>query len=442
MPSGVRRLRGLLSWTFVLSLVACSEQATPDPVPADAIRIGAVLPFSGPLASTGIHLERALMLAVEDVNRAGGVDGRPLHLVVKDSNSGSDRGLAEAKKLLEEVSYFVGPEEDHMALDLVGDVKRFDRLHLQPGFTSPTITESGSKGAWLRLVPSAVTMGCALATKAIDDGIASTRTIAARDDYHLELATVFSSAFSNLEGRAFPTVTVASGESSYKKAISQVQRFDADATLMLAYPGTAATIIKEMSRTEDVRWYLSPLLRDDALLANVPEGILEDSVGVSPTFASNAECGADAGLGGMGGDTGAVNCEAGGADRFARHYAERWDVETPLGAAHFYYDAIILLALGLEEAAAAGKHQPRPQELLPYLVELSSGDETVAWDSLDEGLALARDGVDIHYLGAAGEYSFNRRGHNMRALVDTWVIDGEHRFRERESVVCRLSLAD
>lgn len=408
-------------------------------MPADAIRIGAVLPFSGPLASTGIHLERALMLAVEDVNRAGGVDGRMLHLEVRDSNSGSDRGLAAARELLQEVSYFVGPEEDHMALDLVGDVKRLDRLNLQPAFTSPTVTESGTKGAWLRLVPSAVTMGCALATKAIDDGVASTRTIAARDDYHLELATVFSSTFSSLDGRAYPTVTVSSGESSYKKAIAQVNRFDAEATLMLAYPGTAATIIKEMSRTQEVRWYLSPLLRDDALLANVPEGMLENSVGVSPSLASDEECSVGEGEGGLGGESTTVHCEAAAAARFARHYSERWDVE-PLQSAHFYYDSIIMLALALEQADADGLSQPTPQALLPYFIGFSAGVENVAWDSLDEGLQLAHDGERFQYEGAAGEYTFSRRGHNLRAVVDTWVVDGEHRFRERESVVCRLPL--
>lgn len=406
-------------------------------MPAEAIRIGAVLPFSGPFASTGIHLERALMLAVEDVNRAGGVDGRMLHLEVKDSNSGSARGLAAARELLENVSYFVGPEEDHMALGLVGDVKRLDRFHLQPAFTSPTITESGSKGAWLRLVPSAVAMGCALATKAVADGVVSTRTIAARDDYHLELASVFSSTFSSLDGRAYPTVTVSSGESSYKKAISQVNRFDAEATLMLAYPGTAATIIKEMSRTQHVRWYLSPLLRDDALLANVPEGILDESVGVSPSLASDEECGRDEGLGG---ESNHVDCAADAAARFARYYSERWGVAEPLSATHFYYDAIILLALALEQAAADGLSDPKPQALLPYLTDSSGGTERVAWDSLDEGLALARRGERLQYDGAAGEYTFSRRGHNLRAVVDTWVVDGQHRFRERESVVCRLPL--
>jgi len=427
---------------MALTFAACSGPEDEEPVPEDAILIGAVLPFSGPFASTGIHLERALMLAVEDVNRAGGVSGRQLHLEVKDSNSGSDRGLAEARALLERVDYFVGPEEDHLALDLVGDVKRLDRLNLQAAFTSPTVTESGSKGAWLRLTPSAVTMGCAMATKAIDDGITSARTIAARDDYHLELASIFSATFGNLDGRAYPVVTVKSGESSYKKAIAQVSKYDADATLMLAYPGTAATIIKEMSRTQDVRWYLSPLLRDDALLANVPEGVLTDSVGLSPTFASNSECEETAGGGGLGGESGHFDCEPSAADRFDRHYAERWDVDDTLPAAHFYYDAVVLLALALEEANAAGNSDPRPQELLPYLTELSDGIEQVAWDSLDEGLELAKDGVDIHYLGAAGEYSFNRRGHNLRALVDTWVVDGKHRFVDRDSVVCRLPITE
>jgi neutral amino acid transport system substrate-binding protein len=285
-------------------------------------------------------------------------------------------------------------------------------------------------------------MGCALATKAIDDGMTSARTIAARDDYHLELASVFQSTFANLDGRAYPVVTVKSGESSYKKAIAQVSRYDADATLMLAYPGTAATIIKEMSRGQEVRWYLSPLLRDDALLANVPEGVLTDSVGLSPTFASNSECEALGGIGGMGGDSGKFDCEPSAANRFDRHYAERWDVDDTLPAAHFYYDAVILLALALEEAHTAGLSDPSPQTLLPYLTKLSSGTDGVAWDSLDEGLDLAKRGVDIHYLGAAGEYAFNRRGHNMRTLVDTWVIDGEHRFRERESVVCRVALTE
>ena len=437
-----RRMR--LPWLACLvgfALFGCEKEQTVDEEPKELIRIGAALPFSGPRASTGIHLERALMLAVEDVNRAGGVNGKQLSLKVRDSNSGSSRGRDEIIKLfdVDDISYLVGPEEDHLALSMVGEVKRRDVMQLLPSITSPSITDSGTKGAWVRLVPSTLTMGCALATKANADGITTTRTIAERDDYHLELATVFSSAFSSLGGRAHPTVSVASDESSYKRAIAQVNRYTSDATLMLAYPGTAATIIKEMSRGDEVRWYLSPMLRDDALLWNLPEGVVENSVGVSPSLSSNAECDLDQASGGVGGVDPSTHCEADAADRFAKYYEDRWGT-APLLTAHFYYDAVIMLALGLEGAASDGHDDPSPQQLLPYITTHSEDDDRVAWDSLDEGLDLAGDGRPIHYVGAAGEYEFNRRGQNIRTLVDTWVITDGHQFAQRESVICSLAI--
>ncbi len=380
------------------------------------------------------------MLAVDDVNAAGGVDGRMLQLEVRDSNSGSERGFSELERLLVDdgVSYLIGPEEYQMSLDVVGAVKRNDVLHIMPGFTSPTITDSGRKGAWLRLAPSAYLMGCALATKAVQNGVERMRTIAAGDDYHLELASVFSSAFSTFDGRAFPTISVRSDQSSYTRDIARLNRYDADATQVLAYPGTAATIVREMSRSADVVWYFSPLARDEALLLNVPEGVLEDAIGVSPSLTSNVEC--DTGEGVDAEEASVLLCEGDAAERFARYYAEEWGVESTTAAAHYYYDAVIMLALRLEQAAADGLHDPTPQELLPYFIERSEEAERVAWDSLEEGLQHARLGEQLVYLGAAGEYEFNRRGQNTRAIIDTWVVNDKHRFAARESVVCQIDL--
>lgn len=420
---------------------ACEGPTEDDPVPADAIRIGAALPFSGSQASTGIHLERALMLAVRDVNRAGGVMGRPLYLKVRDSNSGSSRGAEQLKKLIEEddVAYLIGPQEHNLALSVVSTVKRNDILHILPSFTSPTISDSGSRGAWVRLAPSAPMMGCALATKAIQDGIKTTRTIAARDDYHLEMAAIFSSSLAKLGGRAYPTVTVASDESSYGRAINQINRYDADVTMMLAYPGTAATIIKEMARSAEVRWYFSPMLRDEALLWNLPSGVLDKAAGVSPSFSSNSDCSFVEGEGGASGDAVAADCKAHASSRFAEYYAENWREQAPLKAAHYYYDAVVMLSLALTRAEAEGKAEPRPQELLPYLVDQATQTEAIAWDSLAEGLELAQKGIGARYFGAAGEYEFNSRGSNVRTIVDTWVVSKQGQFVDRQSVVCGLS---
>lgn len=431
----------LLALVVVSALSGCEEPVTDDPVPENAIRIGAALPFSGAQASTGIHLERALMLAVQDVNDAGGVMGRPLYLKVRDSNSGSDRGAEQLRKLIEEddVDYLIGPQEHNLALSVVSAIKRNDILHLLPSFTSPTISDSGSRGAWVRLAPSAPMMGCALATKAVQDGIKTTRTLAARDDYHLEMAAIFSSSLAKLGGRAFPTVTVASDESSYGRAISQINRYDADVTLMLAYPATGATIIKEMARAAEVRWYFSPMLRDEALLWNLPNGVLDKATGVSPSFSGNSDCTIQTGAGGAGAEAYGADCTAQAAERFAEYYAENWQGQVPLKAAHYYYDAVLMLSLALTRAQAEGNDDPRPQELLPYLVDQAEQSESIAWDSLAEGLELARKGIGSRYFGAAGEYEFNSRGSNVRTIVDTWIVSEQGQFVDRQSVICGLS---
>lgn len=414
-------------------MCACGEGEPDAGIPADAIVVGAALPFSGPRATTGFHIERALTLAVEDVNRAGGIDGRPLRLVVRDTNSGSQRGLDQLLALLYEdhVQYLIGPEEDHLALEIVRDVKGLDVMHLLPGYSAPTITDSGQAGAWVRLTPSPRAMGCALATKAYEDGIRIVRTVTTRDDYHLQFSTIFSSTFGRLGGRAMPTVTVEAGQNSYSSAISQVARYEADATLLLAYPQAAASIVAEMADRGFTRWYLSPMLRDDAFVWNAPEGLIDGSVGASPSLSHGTECTETSSS-----EAATMRCVRNSADAFAQHFAGRWHGGQPLPVAHFYYDTLVLLALSLRAAAEDGLEDPRPQQLLPYVTAFSSADgEPTPWQQLDQALSRAADRTAINYIGAAGEYDFNSRGQNVRALVSSWFIEDEE-IGEGEGVSC------
>src|SRR3954462_4925815 len=89
---------------------ACGPADTED---QDGIPVGVLLPFTGTEAALGRNLEQALLLAVKDVNDAGGVGGQKLRLVTRDSNSGSKRGLDQLLQLLyaDKVHYLIGPEE-------------------------------------------------------------------------------------------------------------------------------------------------------------------------------------------------------------------------------------------------------------------------------------------------------------------------------------------
>lgn len=67
----------------------------------DPIRIGMVMSTSGPAATLGEFQARGVELAVEEINAAGGVDGRLVELVARDDQSDPERAVAETRGLLD-----------------------------------------------------------------------------------------------------------------------------------------------------------------------------------------------------------------------------------------------------------------------------------------------------------------------------------------------------
>ncbi len=75
----------------VLGMVGCSaEEEKPS---SEEIKIGASIELSGATASIGTAYERALKLKVEQINKAGGVEGRKINLVIRDNQTNPDEGL-------------------------------------------------------------------------------------------------------------------------------------------------------------------------------------------------------------------------------------------------------------------------------------------------------------------------------------------------------------
>ena len=69
---------------------------------ADPIKIGSVLSVTGPAAFLGDPELKTLQLYVDDINKKGGVLGRPLQLVHYDDGSDANKANSFAKRLLED----------------------------------------------------------------------------------------------------------------------------------------------------------------------------------------------------------------------------------------------------------------------------------------------------------------------------------------------------
>ena len=67
---------------------------------ADPIKVGLSGPFTGGSSPMGVSMRDAIRLAVEEINRMGGVLGRPLQLVERDDEAKNERGAQVAQELI------------------------------------------------------------------------------------------------------------------------------------------------------------------------------------------------------------------------------------------------------------------------------------------------------------------------------------------------------
>jgi branched-chain amino acid transport system substrate-binding protein len=96
----------------LLVLIFCVVALFTAPVfAADAIKIGAILSVTGPASFLGAPEAKTLEMLVEDINAKGGIIGKKVVLVVKDSGGSPEKAVSFAKQLIEEEKVFaiIGP---------------------------------------------------------------------------------------------------------------------------------------------------------------------------------------------------------------------------------------------------------------------------------------------------------------------------------------------
>jgi branched-chain amino acid transport system substrate-binding protein len=77
----------------------------------EPLKVGALLSVTGPAAFLGAPEARTLEMLVEDLNAKGGVDGRKIQLLLKDTGGDPAKAVSFAKQLMEEEKVFaiIGP---------------------------------------------------------------------------------------------------------------------------------------------------------------------------------------------------------------------------------------------------------------------------------------------------------------------------------------------
>jgi branched-chain amino acid transport system substrate-binding protein len=113
-------------------------------VPAqEPIRIGAINPYSGPVALYGDEVSRGYQLAIDEANAEGGVLGRNVDLLRGDA-SNPQQGIAAVEKLVgDKVDIFVGTYISAVSNAASDAALRYGKLYWDTNALAADLTERG-----------------------------------------------------------------------------------------------------------------------------------------------------------------------------------------------------------------------------------------------------------------------------------------------------------
>jgi branched-chain amino acid transport system substrate-binding protein len=100
----------------------------------EPILIGYLPALTGPSSSTGVGINRGIQLAVQEINAAGGIDGRQIELITRDTQSDPTKAVNGAAELTHgrKVSVVLGPVNSGESLAVVPLLARANTPQIHP----------------------------------------------------------------------------------------------------------------------------------------------------------------------------------------------------------------------------------------------------------------------------------------------------------------------
>jgi branched-chain amino acid transport system substrate-binding protein len=130
---------------FSLLMVACERQPEP-------IKLGMVASLTGRTADIGVAARDGALLAVEQVNSSGGVQGRPVELLVRDVGNDPDKARLAVQELASlGVFVTIGPVFSSMAIAMAPIADEVSMLLISPTVSTNLLGEKDDM--FLRVYP-------------------------------------------------------------------------------------------------------------------------------------------------------------------------------------------------------------------------------------------------------------------------------------------------
>ena len=232
---------GLLALAWLLA-AGCAPKADDS-----VIRIGEYGALTGDTATFGQTTHEGVLMAVEELNAAGGIKGKKLVLITEDDQGKPEQAALVAEKLIthDQVHALVGEVASSNSLAVAPIAQRSGIPMVSPSSTNPKVTQQGDyifRVCFIDPFQGKVAAKFAYTTlKARTAAILRDQ----KSDYSLGLADVFASEFAAAGGRIVSDTAYSGGDVDFKAQLTSLRDTRPDLIYVPGYYSEVGLIAKQ-----------------------------------------------------------------------------------------------------------------------------------------------------------------------------------------------------
>lgn len=214
----------------------------------DVIKIGAIAPLTGAVSTFGQSVKEGALLAVNEVNNAGGIDGKKVEFIFEDDQADQSAAINAFNKLVDKdkVTAIFGPITSGATLAVAPKATKSKIPLITPTATEPNITSAGGEYVFRGCYVDSY-QGIALADFAAENQGYKTAAVLYNvgSDYSKGIADAFKEKFEAQGGKVIEFLTYNDGDKDFNAQLTKIKSANVDTLLLPDYYSATALIAKQ-----------------------------------------------------------------------------------------------------------------------------------------------------------------------------------------------------
>ena len=214
----------------------------------NTIKIGGIAPLSGAVAVYGVECTNGVNLAVEEINAAGGINGKKIVYIAEDDEGDPAKSVNAYKKLTTQdgIRLVIGSLTSGCTIALTSSAQAQGVVQIAPAATAEAVTDAGNFIFRTCFIdPFQGSIGGKFAAKNLNTKNAAI-LYDIGNDYSVGLTENFISEFTKNGGTIVAKESYSTGDKDFNAQLTKIKAAKPDVVYLPDYYGTVALIAKQL----------------------------------------------------------------------------------------------------------------------------------------------------------------------------------------------------